>query len=151
MGTSFRPYQPQQTLLLPPSLKEWLPEGHLAYFIAETVDLMDLSAFFKHYEGDGRRNQPFHSRMMVKILLYGYATGVFSSRKLARKIREDVAFRVLAAGKFPAHRTIAEFRQRHLHGVSSAVCAVGENRRRDGSGEAGNGGRGWIEGESQCQ
>jgi transposase len=115
MGTSFRPYQPQQTLLLPPSLKEWLPEGHLAYFIAETVDLMDLSAFFKHYEGDGRRNQPFHSRMMVKILLYGYATGVFSSRKLARKMREDVAFRVLAAGKFPAHRTIAEFRQRHLH------------------------------------
>ena len=115
MGTSFRPYQPQQTLLLPPSLKEWLPEGHLAYFIAETVDLMDLSAFFKHYEGDGRRNQPFHPRMMVKILLYGYATGVFSSRKLARKMREDVAFRVLAAGKFPAHRTIAEFRQRHLH------------------------------------
>ena len=114
MGTTYRPYQPKQTLLLPPSLKEWLPEGHLAYFIGETVDLMDLSDFFKHYEGDGRRNQPFHPRMMVKILLYGYATGVFSSRKLARKMTEDVAFRVLAAGNFPAHRTIAEFRQRHL-------------------------------------
>ncbi len=114
MGTTFRPYQPKQTLLLPPSLKEWLPEEHLAYFIGETVDLMDLSEFFKHYEGDGRRNQPFHPRMIVKILLYGYATGVFSSRKLARKIREDVAFRVLVAGHFPAHRTIAEFRQRHL-------------------------------------
>ncbi|MCH8820060.1 MAG: transposase [Acidobacteria bacterium] len=114
MGTTYRPYQPKQTLLLPPSLKEWLPEGHLAYFIGETVDLMDLSDFFKHYEGDGRRNQPFHPRMMVKILLYGYATGVFSSRKLARKMTEDVAFQVLAAGNFPAHRTIAEFRQRHL-------------------------------------
>ena len=114
MGTSYRPYQPKQSLLLPPSLKEWLPEGHLAYFMGETVDLMDLSAFFKHYEGDGRRNQPFHPRMMVKILLYGYATGVFSSRKLARKMREDVAFRVLGAGNFPAHRTIAEFRQRHV-------------------------------------
>ena len=88
--------------------------GHLAYFIGETVDLMDLSDFFKHYEGDGRRNRPFHPRMMVKILLYGYATGVFSSRKLARKMTEDVAFRVLAAGNSPAHRTIAEFRQRHL-------------------------------------
>ena len=102
MGTGYRPYQPQQTLLLPPSLKEWLPEGHLAYFIAETVDLMDLSAFHQHYQGDGRRNQPFHPRMMVKVLLYGYATGVFSSRKVARKMREDVAFRVLAAGNFPA-------------------------------------------------
>ncbi len=75
---------------------------------------MDLSGFYRRYEGDGRRNRPFDPRMMVKVLLYGYATGTFSSRKLAKKLEEDVAFRVLGAGNFPAHRTICEFRQRHL-------------------------------------
>ena len=114
MPTSFRPYQPDQMHLLPPSPKDWLAEGHLAYFVSETVDRLDLKAFYKRYRGDGRRNQPFEPRMMVKVLLYGYATGVFSSRKLAKKLEEDVAFRVLAAGNFPAHRTIAEFRQKHL-------------------------------------
>jgi len=91
-----------------------LPEDHLAYFISETVDRLDVSVFYRCYEGDGRRNCPFDPRMMVKVLLYGYATGVRSSRKIAKKLHEDVAFRVLAAGNFPAHRTIAEFRQRHL-------------------------------------
>lgn len=89
-------------------------EDHLAYFISETVDRLDVSVFYRCYEGDGRRNCPFDPRMMVKVLLYGYATGVRSSRKIAKKLHEDVAFRVLAAGNFPAHRTIAEFRQRHL-------------------------------------
>ena len=84
------------------------------YFISETVDRMDLSGFYRGYEGDGRRNRPFDPRMMVKVLLYGYATGTFSSRKLAKKLEEDVAFRVLGAGNFPAHRTVCEFRQRHL-------------------------------------
>jgi transposase len=114
MPTTYRPYQPEQMFLLPPSPKDWLPEDHLAYFISETVDRMDLSEFYGRYQGDGRRNQPFDPRMMVKVLLYGYATGTFSSRKLAKKVEEDVAYRVLAAGNFPAHRTIAEFRQRHL-------------------------------------
>ncbi len=91
-----------------------MPEDHLAYFISETVDRLDLSVFYRCYEGDGRRNSPFDPRMMVKVLLYGYATGVRSSRKIAKKLHEDVAFRVLAAGNFPAHRTIAEFRQWHL-------------------------------------
>ena len=91
-----------------------MPEDHLAYFISETVDRLDVSVFYRCYEGDGRRNCPFDPRMMVKVLLYGYATGVRSSRKIAKKLHEDVAFRVLAAGNFPAHRTIAEFRQRHL-------------------------------------
>ena len=114
MPTTFRAYQPDQSLLLPPSPKDWLPEDHLAYFISETVDRLDLSVLYRCYEGDGRRNCPFDPRMMVKILLYGYATGVRSSRKIAKKLHEDVAFRVLAAGNFPAHRTIAEFRQRHV-------------------------------------
>jgi transposase len=114
MPTTFRPYRPDQMFLLPPSPREWLPEEHLAYFISETVDRLDLRAFYQRYEGDGRRNQPFEPRMMVKVLLYGYATGTFSSRKLAKKLEEDVAYRVLGAGNFPAHRTIAEFRQLHL-------------------------------------
>ncbi len=114
MSTTFRPYQPDQLFLLPPSPKDWLPEDHLAYFISETVDRLDLRVFYGCYEGDGRRNCPFAPRMMVKVLLYGYATGVRSSRKIAKKLHEDVAFRVLAAGNFPAHRTIAEFRQWHL-------------------------------------
>ena len=114
MSTTFRPYQPNQLFLLPPSPKDWLAEDHFAYFISETVDRLDVSVFYRCYEGDGRRNCPFDPRMMVKVLLYGYATGVRSSRKIAKKLHEDVAFRVLAAGNFPAHRTIAEFRQRHL-------------------------------------
>jgi transposase len=114
MATTFRHYNPEQTLLLPPSPRDWLAEGHLAYFISDTVDSLDLSAFYKPYQGDGRRNSPFDPRMMVKVLLYGYATGTFSSRKLAKKLHEDVAFRVLGCENFPAHRTIAEFRQQHL-------------------------------------
>jgi transposase len=114
MPTTYRSYRPDQSFLLPPSPKDWLSEDHLVYFISETVDRMDLSGFYRRYEGDGRRNRPFDPRMMVKVLLYGYATGIFSSRKLAKKLEEDVAFRVLGAGNFPAHRTICEFRQRHL-------------------------------------
>ena len=114
MPTTYRSYRPDQSFLLPPSPKDWLAEDHLVYFISETVERMDLSGFYRRYEGDGRRNRPFDPRMMVKVLLYGYATGTFSSRKLAKKLEEDVAFRVLGAENFPAHRTVCEFRQRHL-------------------------------------
>src|SRR6187455_3448320 len=102
MNTSYIPYVPEQSFLLPPSLSEWLPEGHLAYFISDRVDALDLSAFHARYEAGGPRNQPFHPAMMVKVLLYAYATGVCSSRKLAAKLHEDVAFRLLAAGNQPA-------------------------------------------------
>ena len=114
MPTSFRPYQPKQKLLLPPDLRDWLPKGHLAYQVSDLVDGLDLTAFYAPYEGDGRRNAPYEPRMLVKLLIYGYATGVFSSRKIAKKLEEDVAFRMLAAGNFPKHRTICEFRRRHL-------------------------------------
>lgn len=127
MSTTFRRYVPEQSLLLPPSPRDWLPEGHLAYFLSDTVDALDLQAFYKPYEGDGRRNSPYDPRMMVKLLLYGYATGVFSSRKIAKKLHEDVAFRVLAGESFPAHRTLAEFRQRHLpafQGLFVQVLAI---------------------------
>ncbi len=124
MATSYLPYAPGQTLLLPPSVDEWLPAGHLAYFIGDTVDSLDLSAFHARYAGGGPRNQPFHPAMMVKVLLYGYATGVFSSRKLARKLHEDVAFRVLGAGNFPAHRTLSDFRARHLEELAALFVQV---------------------------
>lgn len=114
MSTSYLPYEPRQQQLLPNALQEWLPEDHLAYFIDETIDQLDLRAFHARYEGGGPRNQPYHPAMMVKVLVYGYATGVFSSRRMAQKLHEDVAFRVLAAGNFPAGRTIREFRRLHL-------------------------------------
>jgi transposase len=114
MPTTFRPCAPDQSLLFPPSPRDWLPEGHLAFFIADTVAALDLSALYAPYEGDGRRNQPFDPQMMVTVLVYAYATGTFSSRGIARKLEEDVAYRMLAAGNFPAHRTLADFRQQHL-------------------------------------
>lgn len=114
MTSSYLPYEPQQQMLLPHALQEWLPDGHLAYYISDTIDSLDLSAFHARYAGGGSRNQPFHPAMMLKVLVYGYATGVFSSRKMARKLHEDVAFRVLAANNYPAHRTICDFRAAHL-------------------------------------
>jgi transposase len=124
MPTTFRPYTPQQSYLLPPSPKDWLPEGHLANFISDIVDDLDLTSFFGPYEGDGRRNRPFDPRMMIKIIVYGYAVGVRSSRKMAKKLHEDVAFRVLAAENFPAHRTIADFRQQHLKELAGLFIRV---------------------------
>lgn len=124
MPTTFRPYLPDQSLLLPAAPSEWLPEAHLSYFISDAVDALELGAFYARYEGDGRRRQPFDPRMMVKVLVYAYASGVFSSRKIAVCLAEDVAFRVLGANNFPAHRTIREFRQLHLSEFSVLFVQV---------------------------
>src|ERR1700735_1837055 len=124
MPTSYRTYSPDQGLLLPSSLSEWLPEDHLAYFISDDIEAIALEAFHARYEGDGRRRQPFDPRMMVKVLIYGYASGVFSSRKMARKLHEDVAFRMLCANNYPAHRTIREFRQLHLQEFSALFAQM---------------------------
>src|SRR3989304_3748999 len=132
MPTTFRPYAPDQSLLFPPSPRDWLPEGHLAFFIADTVATLKLDALYAPYEGDGRRNQPFDPQMMVTVLLYAYATGTFSSRRIARKLEEDVAYRVLAAGNFPAHRTIAEFRQQHLAAFEALFVQVVQLAREAG-------------------
>src|ERR1039458_3602617 len=114
MSTPFRPYYPAQRYLLPPSPSDWLGEGHLAYFLSEIVDTLEVDGFYARYEGDGRRNSPYDPRMLLKVLVYAYASGVFSSRKIARKLEEDVAFRVLGAGNFPDHRTVNRFWQEHL-------------------------------------
>lgn len=132
MTTSYRPYAPDQVLLLPPSLQDWLPEDHLAYFISDAVDALDLSAFYARYEGDGRRRQPYEPSMMVKVLVYAYASGVFSSRKIAQRLEEDVAFRVLAAGNFPAHRTLREFRRIHLSEFSVLFVQIVQLAREAG-------------------
>ena len=118
-------------------LQEWLPEGHLAYYISDTVDALDLSAFHARYGGGGPRNQPFHPAMMVKVLLYGYATGVFSSRKIARKLHEDVAFRVLGAGNFPAPYAVRLSRLAP-GGIGGAVRASGQAGARMRAGQAGH-------------
>ena len=111
-------------MLLPAAPQDWLPAGHLAYFIHDTVDALDLKAFYARHEGGGSRNQPFHPAMMVKVLVYAYATGVFSSRKIERRLHEDLAFRMLAAGNFPRHRTICDFRAFHLEELSELFVQV---------------------------
>ena len=114
MAKTYRPYVPEQDLLLPPSLREWLPEDHLAFFVSDLVDQLDLSAILAGYEDEARGYPPYHPVMLTKVLVYAYCVGVFSSRKIQRRLVEDVAFRVLAAGNHPDFRTIADFRKTHL-------------------------------------
>ncbi|MFZ1061450.1 MAG: transposase, partial [Candidatus Rokuibacteriota bacterium] len=101
MDKTYRPYDPDQLLLMPPSLRDWLPPGHLAFFISDVVDGLDLSGIYQVYEREARGYPPYHPALMVKVLLYGYATGVRASRRLARACVEDVGFRVLAANQTP--------------------------------------------------
>jgi transposase len=106
MSKVYRPYQPEQSELLPPSPREWLPEEHWAYFILDTVKEMDLKV------------------LLEKLLLYGSCVGVASSRKLEKGTYEDVAFRIIAAGQHPDHTAIAEFRRRHLKELSGLCVQV---------------------------
>src|SRR6266540_203070 len=117
MAKIFRRYEPDQLLLMPPSLSEWVPEGHLARFVGDLVDELDLSAIEESY-GEERGYPPYHPRMMVKVLLYAYCTGTFSSRRIAAKVIDSVAFRFLAAGNEPDFRTVSDFRKRHGQALS---------------------------------
>jgi transposase len=114
MAKTYRPYVPEQDLLLPPSLREWLPEDHLAFFVSDLIDQLDLSGITSAYEDEERGYPPYHPVMLTKVVVYAYCVGVFSSRKIQRRLVEDVAFRVLAAGNHPDFRTIADFRKTHL-------------------------------------
>jgi len=114
MSKGYRPYYPDEELLLPPSLREWLPEDHLAYFVSDVVDNLDLSAMEAVYGDEQRGQPPYHPRMMTKLLVYGYCIGVFSSRRIERRLVEDIAFRMLAADNQPNFRTISDFRKIHL-------------------------------------
>ena len=132
MGTRYRDYNSEQSYLLPPSPRDWLPENHLAYFICDTLDQLDLSTLHERYQGDGRRNRPYHPEMMLKLLVYAYATGVFSSRKIARKVDEDVAFRVLAGGNRPDFRTVNSFRRDSLEMFKKLFVEVVRLAKRTG-------------------
>ena len=124
MSKTYLPYDPDQQLLLPAALQEWLPKGHLAYFISDVADQLDLSAIMARYEGERRGGPPYHPRMMIKVLLYGYCTGVASSRRIAQRLHEDIAFRVLAANNTPDFRTVSNFRKDHLEALADLFLQV---------------------------
>jgi transposase len=111
-------------LLLPPALQDWLPRGHLVYFVSDTVDALDLSAIYAEYDKELRGYPPYHPAMLVKVLFYGLCKGVFSSRRLAVAVQEDIGFRVLGAGNEPDFRTISDFRKRHLETLAQMFVQV---------------------------
>ena len=121
----YRPWSPEQSYLLPPSPLEWLPEGHLAYFVLDTVRDLDLGDIERAIQAkDGRGERPYSPSMMVALLLYAYCVGVFSSRRIARATYEDVAFRVLAAGSQPHFTTINQFRLDHRQALAELFVQV---------------------------
>jgi transposase len=124
MAKGYRSYQPDQDLLLPPSLRDWLAEDHLVYFVSDVVDQLDLTERHALY-GDERRGQPpYDPSLMTKLLVYGYCVGVFSSRKIQKRLQEDVPFRVLAAGHEPDFGTISDFRKNHLEALQGLFVQV---------------------------
>ena len=124
MNKTYLPYDPDQQLLLPAAIQEWLPDDHLAYFISDVVDQLDLSEVSARYEGERRGGPPYHPRMMVMVLLYGYCVGVSSSRRIAQRLHEGIAFRVLAANNTPDFRTISDFRKDNLAALSGLFLQV---------------------------
>jgi transposase len=120
---TFKPYSQDQIFLLPPDLREWLPEGHLALFLSDVVDQLDLSAILSTYTEE-RGQPPYHPVMMVKLILYGYCTGKPSSRKIEKATYESIPFRVLSANQHPDHDSIAEFRRRHLKALAGLFLQV---------------------------
>src|ERR1700729_572428 len=117
MPKGYRQYLPDQDLLLPPSLREWLPEDHLVYFVSDVVDQLDLKAIHAVYGEEKRGQPPYDPRLMTKLLVYGYCTGVFSSRRIQKRLQEDIPFKVLAAGNEPDFRTISDFRKIHIEAL----------------------------------
>ena len=125
MSKTFRAYDMNQQLLLPPDLRQWLRDDHLALYVSDVVEALDLSAFLNSYEeGDSRGRPPYHPALMVKLLVYGYCTGRMSSRKLEQATYDDVAFRVLCCDQHPDHDSIAAFRKRHLAALGQLFVQV---------------------------
>jgi transposase len=128
--SNFRTFDRQTGFLLPPSVDEWLPEQHLARFVAEVIDGLDLSSMSQSYRGSGSAS--YHPALLLGLLVYGYATGVFSSRKLERATYDSVAFRYIAANDHPDHDTIATFRRRFLKDIEGLFVRVLELAREMG-------------------
>ena len=124
MSKTYRPWDPDQGWLLPPSPRDWLDEGDLVYFLLETVTELDISAITAKYEQEGRGFPPYHPRMMVTLLLYSYCRGVFSSRRIQQACEERMTFRVIVGNDIPNFRTISDFRKLHLQELESLFVQV---------------------------
>src|SRR5918992_1434224 len=150
MAQNFVVCDREQELLLPPSLRDWLPEGHLAWFVIDAVAQLDLAAFHAAYRADGHGRPAHDPAMMVALLLYGYAIGERSSRRLERRCVEDVAIRVICANQTPDHTTIARFRQRHeaalagLFGEVLELCGDARGDELPPELSTAQGRRGWL-------
>src|SRR4051812_35418887 len=147
--SNFRLVDRDTGFLLPPSVDEWLPERHLARFVVEVIEGLDLRAMIGLYRGGGEA--VYHPRLLLGILVYGYATGVFSSRKLERATYDSVAFRFIAANQHPDHDTIAAFRRRFLPQVEALFVQVLLLAREMGVLQLGTGGAGWYQDPRQCE
>ena len=121
---TFRTYQPDQLLLLPPALNDWLPKGHLVHFISDVVDSLDLSEVYHSYNQEKGGQPPYHPLMMVKVLCYACCIGMRSSRQIERATWENIAFRVLTADQHPDHDSLASFRKKHLNALSNLFQQV---------------------------
>src|ERR1022692_3055303 len=149
MGKTYRAYLPEQDFLLPPSLRDWLPEDHLAYFVSDVVEQLDLSAIESVYEEEGRGQPPYHPRMMSKILIYGYCVGVFSSRRIQKKLTEDVGVSGVGSGEPTGFQNDFGLSEATSGGAARVIRSSVADRVAGGDDEAGAGGVGWEESESQ--
>src|SRR6266550_1268474 len=123
MAYNFLPCDRDQGFLLPPDVRDWLPADHLAWFVLDVVDQLDLGPFLAAYRADGHGRAAYQPRMLLAVVLYGYCTGTRSSRQLERRCHEDVAFRVLSANSTPDHVTFARFRVRHEQALAGLLVA----------------------------
>jgi transposase len=124
MSKTYRTWDPDQTYLLPPSPRDWLPDGDLVYFMLDVARTLDLSAITRKYEKEDRGFPPFHPRMMVTLLLYSYCVGVYSSRRIQKRCERDAAYRVIVGNDVPNFRTISDFRKLHLSELQGLFVEV---------------------------
>jgi len=124
MSKTYRPWNPNQQYLLPPSVQDWLPENDMVYFLLDTVNELDISAITEKYEQTKRGFPPFHPRMMVALLLYSYCRGIFSSRKIMQACQERISFKVIAGDDIPNFRTISDFRKLHIKELQQLFVQV---------------------------
>jgi transposase len=124
MSKTFRPWNPEQAFLFPPAPKDWLPEGHLVYFLLDVVPQMNLQPILQPYQAEERGQPPFHPVMLLTLLFFGYATGTISSRRLMARCETDVAFRVIVGEDIPDFRTISDFRKRHWTAMKGLFVEV---------------------------
>ena len=124
MSRKYRDWRPDESYIFPPSPQDWLPKGHLVYFLLDVIRQIDLSPIVNVYDSDKGGQPPFHPRMMLVLLLYSYCVGVFSSRKIMKRCETDVAFRIIVGEDIPGFRRIAEFRKRHLEHMQPLFLEV---------------------------